>query len=732
MTTMLRPPAPAAYGTPEPPADEPRKLDEHWQTRTAAALILGLAALGIWLPQLGGGVLWVAPVLGFAILVMVRAVKAETPLQSHLLTFAWVVWIPLAVLLGGAGASAISPSALIAGLAGIFRGASGTLSLSSWLAFTGSCWIIGAVQAVRPGRGPAAAGFVLLTLPFVFALAVPHTDDASWYGGAMLGAALLWATRGTLRGAWPAVLAVAVVGTLVSAAIGPTERRIPQRQAPAPSGGAGGIGQSNGSQQQEGNQQGQQGDADQKGGGKPQPLSQTVLDTRQQYDPVEEDGGDVSVDFEVRSPQPALWRMQVLERWDGRGWSTAEQPQRELRQPAARSVPTKITMGALNDRRVISPGRVVSVAGKSPEPGIGESQFFERAPARGTSYDVVSQVVKTDVAAVSRTGLPSPAKYAPETLIWDSLPATIPLPQRISMLPPNVADSGWGDVYKLAWSLSQGEATEMGVVRNVLDYLRNPSNFSYSLKVDKPGPQPLVSFLLDTHVGYCQHFAGAAALLLRLAGIPTRVATGYATGEQKGVDQYVVHSSDPHAWIEVYFPGYGWAPFDPTPGDAAAQVAPSVDPTAPPRRSGHAGFDLRQVAILILGGVALALTVHAVRRWRRRPAASLPLADVIARVVPGPPGPGATLHSFGPDLQRIGPATAALGAAAERERFAPGAPPTARHPRWLLWRAMRRDVGVVHATWLLLVGAPRAEAETGVVDRAQSLRDTASTAPPGT
>src|ERR1700744_3324540 len=98
--------------------------------------------------------------------------------------------------------------------------------------------------------------------------------------------------------------------------------------------------------------------------------------------------------------------------------------------------------------------------------------------------------------------------------------------------------------------------------------------YHYSTDVPPPTEEPLLQFLFHTHRGYCQHFAGAAALVLRVAGVPSRVAVGFATGEQIGSHTWAVRDEDAHAWIEVYFPSVGWVPFNPTPAAAAADIAP--------------------------------------------------------------------------------------------------------------------------------------------------------------
>jgi hypothetical protein len=87
----------------------------------------------------------------------------------------------------------------------------------------------------------------------------------------------------------------------------------------------------------------------------------------------------------------------------------------------------------------------------------------------------------------------------------------------------------------------------------------------------------VVYFLTTSHQGYCQYFASAMGSMLRSLGIPTRLVSGYGTGTTQDVNgphaiasahEQVVTSSDAHAWVEAYVPGYGWIPFEPTPPSA--------------------------------------------------------------------------------------------------------------------------------------------------------------------
>ena len=140
---------------------------------------------------------------------------------------------------------------------------------------------------------------------------------------------------------------------------------------------------------------------------------------------------------------------------------------------------------------------------------------------------------------------------------------------------------------------------------------------------------PYAAFLFKTKTGYCQHFAGAMAVLLRFNGIPARVAVGFTTGEKVDDGTYVVTRNDAHAWVEAYFPGVGWVPFDPTPGRAlpvsgdaptsgpnaaiAGQTVPGVSLTATPAAAaGPRGHDRNPA-----GGGGAAIVDGAGRRLRR-------------------------------------------------------------------------------------------------------------------
>jgi transglutaminase-like putative cysteine protease len=97
-------------------------------------------------------------------------------------------------------------------------------------------------------------------------------------------------------------------------------------------------------------------------------------------------------------------------------------------------------------------------------------------------------------------------------------------------------------------------------------YLRSSSNFTYSLDAKTPaGVDPIEYFLFTSHKGYCEFFATAMGDMLRSLGIPARLVNGFGPGTfDAQTSQYIVRGEDAHSWVEVYFPQYGWIPFEPT------------------------------------------------------------------------------------------------------------------------------------------------------------------------
>jgi transglutaminase-like putative cysteine protease/uncharacterized protein (DUF58 family) len=169
---------------------------------------------------------------------------------------------------------------------------------------------------------------------------------------------------------------------------------------------------------------------------------------------------------------------------------------------------------------------------------------FSAKPTRRLSYIVASEVPAHDAGVLRRSGSADPANVRSFNL---------PLPRldrRVSVL---------------AREITANAPTRYDAALAIESWLS--SRLDYSLEVDDRGSEdPLARFLFDGMAGHCEYFASAMVVLAREVGIPSRFVAGYLPGERGGFgERYVVRQSDAHSWVEVYFPGAGWVPFDPTP-----------------------------------------------------------------------------------------------------------------------------------------------------------------------
>jgi transglutaminase-like putative cysteine protease len=120
-------------------------------------------------------------------------------------------------------------------------------------------------------------------------------------------------------------------------------------------------------------------------------------------------------------------------------------------------------------------------------------------------------------------------------------------------------------MYAAAQRVSGSARTPYAAVLALESWFRQRGGFVYDERPPRVTRPPLVEFVTRTKAGYCQHFAGAMAAMLRMLGIPARVAVGFTSGSFSD-GKWIVTDHNAHAWVEVWFTGHGWVPFDPTPG----------------------------------------------------------------------------------------------------------------------------------------------------------------------
>jgi transglutaminase-like putative cysteine protease len=152
-----------------------------------------------------------------------------------------------------------------------------------------------------------------------------------------------------------------------------------------------------------------------------------------------------------------------------------------------------------------------------------------------------------------------------------SVPSTDLLRHANDLLPPFALDylqlpTLDPRIPRLASQVSNAATNNYDKAVAVEKYLK--THYGYTLQLLRtPVDDPLANFLFERKQGHCEYFASSMAVMLRTLRIPSRVVNGFRSAEFNDLTgQYVIRARDAHAWVEAYFPGYGWITFDPTPG----------------------------------------------------------------------------------------------------------------------------------------------------------------------
>ncbi|MEO5566525.1 MAG: DUF3488 and transglutaminase-like domain-containing protein [Luteimonas sp.] len=132
-------------------------------------------------------------------------------------------------------------------------------------------------------------------------------------------------------------------------------------------------------------------------------------------------------------------------------------------------------------------------------------------------------------------------------------------------------------------------ASDEAIVQRAMQMIR--SGFGYTLATPLPGRNSVDEFLFDTRAGFCEHFSSAFVVLMRAAGIPARIVTGYVGGYRNPIGNYwLVRNSDAHAWAEVWLQGRGWVRVDPTAAVAPERIYDTLADRAPGADSLFGGY----------------------------------------------------------------------------------------------------------------------------------------------
>jgi protein-glutamine gamma-glutamyltransferase len=523
----------------------------------------------------------------------------------------------------------------------------------------------------------------------------------------------------------------------------------------------------------------------------------------QDYGPIDwpRDGNEV---MRVTSDEPHYWKAANLSTFDGTGWNEETPGQRggsdfedELREDW-RNKPgwqdrIEVSIRRMRTLDVPAPGTIMDIENATrplrpsgvpgrwtatselrrgdsytaeiydPEPTAGEVRQADRTGFRVARQDQLEitlpfllqrQPTVREVGGVTDGRIDSAVVHFRP--FGDDDVGYVTYPQVRRTRYDAVDDSFRRSPYRRTWELAKEfratAETPFEYILLVNGYLQS-REFGYSERPQPPAPgrAPLDAFLIDSKEGYCQHFSGAMALLLRMGGIPARVATGFSPGGfSKRRNAWIVRDTDAHAWVEAWFDELGWITYDPTPDStparsqiAALEAAPAPIPgspsaTDPAAGGGAAGqqpgglrpnllFDpLRDTPATppedqgtglawwtwVLIALAAALVVLLLVRWfraRRRRGAMSPLDRAVAELEAAlrragrPLEPGTTLRQLERRLGAPPEATAYLRALSA-SRYGPAPTPPTPAQRRALRRALAQGLGPagrLRALWAL-------------------------------
>jgi len=329
------------------------------------------------------------------------------------------------------------------------------------------------------------------------------------------------------------------------------------------------------------------------------PSASVGLDLRQRYGKLDRSRDPRQV-LAVETERALPLRAATLDAFDGEAFAFTRRPSPDATfavdagrvdlQPPPSSPPNRVTerihIVGTNTSVLLGPSRVAAADGLTD--GVvdvfDDTIHLQDRLGPGDDYRVTSLVpsaTPADLAAArpySESGVPTGSTRLRASL-WG--PPVDVRPWGVDGAVPGDADLGpYAPVRSLARRVVGDAPNPYAAVNRIESYLRRDFTYDEAPPRGDPTQPPLVDFLFVGRRGFCQHFAGAMGVMLRSLGIPTRLAVGYTPGRYDGGrGLWVIDDRDAHTWVEVWFPGEGWLPFDPTPGRSAPTPASVSSPS---------------------------------------------------------------------------------------------------------------------------------------------------------
>lgn len=283
----------------------------------------------------------------------------------------------------------------------------------------------------------------------------------------------------------------------------------------------------------------------------------------------------IRIDGDSHQGQDIHWRGVALTSFDGKRWFTPSRDQAVVTANAAgdyvldaffdpirgktSAVHYTVLMEPIATDAIFAPARAQMVRGRFGEEIVRPDGSLRRGylllDTTGSLSNASHNNIKIRYEGTSLIPAAPPSQLRKAPVFYPDRIRDVYL--QVPPLDPRVRD--------LAEKIAGGANTEYDKVAAIQRYLT--THYAYTLNLTgPPSEDPLANFLFVRRSGNCEYFASAMAIMLRSIGIPARYVTGFLPGEYNDVGgDFIVRESDAHAWVEVYFPGYDWITFDPTP-----------------------------------------------------------------------------------------------------------------------------------------------------------------------
>lgn len=308
--------------------------------------------------------------------------------------------------------------------------------------------------------------------------------------------------------------------------------------------------------------------------------------------------------FTVAADRATFWRGQTFDRWDGRTWTRSEVEFQVLGE-GGQVVPAEDDLGAGGSDEVtqrfqietdysdvlFAAASAATVDAPGPVVQRADGTLVTRPMGRGASYTVVSRRLPLSEDALRRaedgtTPREVLARYATPSVVSDRVVAA-------------------------AEQATAGLTNDYDRVRALEAWMGTQTTYSLDAPLAPQGVDVVDDFLFESRQGWCEQIASSLVVMARSLGMPARLVTGYTPGDRDALTgDFTVRALNAHAWAEVWFPGFGWVPFDPT-ADVALAGSDQAEDTLLQWLAAHAVY-------LVIAAVSVALVLGPLRALLRR------------------------------------------------------------------------------------------------------------------